>query len=336
MTDGTSAASPRQLVRTARVLLLALTLPAGALVLAWSALPDPGPLARTPPATTALIEQRRAEARAAGRPFHPDRRWVPLERISPRLVEAVVAAEDARFFIHGGFDWEALREALRHNLARRRYARGASTITQQLAKNLYLGTEKSLLRKGREALLSVRLERRLEKRRILALYLNVAEWGQGSFGAEAGARRHFGAGADGLTTAQAVLLAAMLPAPRQAGLAPAPRWLVARARGLLDRLRDEQVIPPDEHAAARAELERYLGAAPAVTPGEPEAEPPPDDSTTEVAPPAGEPIGQVPDPASREPVAPVEASDGVPAPAPEETPRPAEAPAPADPTRAPP
>lgn len=269
-----SAARPRRLVRGA---LIALLLLLTGLATLWLSLPDPAAWSRANPTTTAIVEQRRGEARAAGRRFEPVMRWVPLERISKRLADAVVASEDAKFFDHGGFDWEALREAFRLNLSRRRYARGASTITQQLAKNLYLGTEKSLLRKAREALLTAKLERRLDKRRILALYLNVAEWGDGVFGADAGARRHFGTSATSLTTAQAVLLASMLPAPRRASLSPAPPWLAARARGLLDRLLAEGVIPPPEHAAALAELQGYVGTAPAAAPGEEEAEPPPDD-----------------------------------------------------------
>jgi monofunctional biosynthetic peptidoglycan transglycosylase len=260
----------QRLVRGALTALLVLVAGLAAL---WFALPDPAAWSRANPTTTALIEQRRTEARAAGRRYQPSLHWVPLDQMSRRLVDAVVASEDAKFFGHGGFDWEALRSAFRHNLARGRYARGASTITQQLAKNLYLGTEKSLLRKGREALLSAKLERRLDKRRILALYLNVAEWGDGVFGADAGARRHFGTGAASLTTAQAVVLAAMLPAPGRG------------RRGLLARLLDEQVIPPAEHETARAELERYLGRAP--VPGDEEAEPPPDEETTE--PPPGAP-----------------------------------------------
>jgi monofunctional biosynthetic peptidoglycan transglycosylase len=302
MTAQTGAARPRRLARGA---LLALLLAALGLAGLWLSLPDPAALARANPTTTALIEQRRAEAHAAGRRFQPELRWVPLERISSRLVDAVVASEDAKFLGHGGFDWEALQRALRHNLARGRYARGASTITQQLAKNLYLGTERSLLRKAREALLTVRLER-LGKRRILALYLNLVEWGDGTFGAEAGARRHFSTGASGLTTAQAVLMASMLPAPRRAALAPAPPWLATRARALLDRLRDEQVIPPLEHAAAMAELERYLGAAPAA--GTVEEEPPPDEAPP-VAPATGEPGGPEPPP-SPDPAGPAPESPG--------------------------
>jgi monofunctional glycosyltransferase len=296
-----SAARPRRLVRGA---LIALLLLAVGLATLWLTLPDPAAWSRANPTTTALVEQRRAEARAAGRRYQPVMSWIPLERIPRRLTDAVVASEDAKFFGHGGFDWEALRAAFRLNLSSRRYARGGSTITQQLAKNLYLGTEKSLLRKAREALLTAKLERRLDKRRILALYLNVAEWGEGVFGADAGARRHFGVGAASLSTAQAVLLASMLPAPRRASLSPAPRWLAARSRGLLDRLLAEGVIPPAEHDAARAELERYVGIAPAA-PGEEEVEPPPDDSPPEVARPDAPPMAPAEAPGQGE--APIEA-----------------------------
>jgi len=320
MTEEPIGRRRRWLVRGA---LIALLLPVVGVAALWLSLPDPSRWAAAPPSTTALIEQRRAEARAAGRPFQPAFQWVPLERISRRLVDAVVAAEDATFFQHHGFDWDALGEAMRHNLSRGRYARGASTITQQLAKNLALGTEKSLLRKAREALLTVRLERHLEKRRLLALYLNVAEWGVGLFGAEAGARHYFGASAASLTTAQAVLLAAMLPAPRRAALAPAPRWLAARARGLLQRLRDEQVIPAAELATARAELEGYLGGAPAVAPDATDEEPPPDDAPVTPARGSGE---AAPSPAAETP--PEAVADP---PLPPQPPAPAAEPPPADP-----
>ncbi len=265
-------------------LATALALGGGALAgaLLWALLPDPGPLATRNPPTTALIEQRRAEAAKAGRRFRPQQSWVPLERVSRRLVEAVVASEDAKFFGHGGFDWEALREAARHDLARGRFARGASTITQQLAKNLWLGTDKSLLRKAKEAVLSAKLERTLDKRRILALYLNVAEWGDGTFGVEAGARRHLGVPAANLDWAQAVLLASMLPAPRRVDLQRPSAWLRARATGLLDRLHAEHRLGDDEHRGASAALARLLaGPAPADDRAEPPEEeaptaPPPD------------------------------------------------------------
>ncbi len=259
-----------------------------ALGLAWVALPDPRELVTRNPRTTALIEQRRAEAARTRRAFRPQQAWVPLERISRRLVEAVVASEDAKFFGHAGFDWEALQGAARHDLERGRFARGASTITQQLAKNLYLGTEKSLLRKAREALLAMKLERALDKRRILALYLNVAEWGDGAFGVEAGARRHLGVSAASLDTAQAVLLASMLPAPRRVDLSRPSAWLRARSTRLLDRLHAERRIGDEEHRSASAALARLLaGPAPAddrEEPPEEEATLPAPDSAVEASP----------------------------------------------------
>jgi monofunctional biosynthetic peptidoglycan transglycosylase len=242
------------------VLVLAGLLLAGAGLL-WVSLPDPSPLARENPRTTALIEQRKAEAKAKGRRLAVRQAWVPAERLPRRLVDVVLLAEDARFNAHAGIDWAAMKEAARHDLAAGSFARGASTITQQLAKNLWLGTEKSLWRKAKEAILAAKLERALAKRRILALYLGVAEWGDGVFGAEAGARARFGVPAERLTTAQAVVMAAMLPAPRRADLSHPSTWLRARARRLLDRLRDEGGLPNAEHLEASAELERILGGA---------------------------------------------------------------------------
>jgi len=239
----------------------------------WRSLPDVAPLATRTPASTALMEQRRAEAAREGKAFRPDYRPVSFDRISPRLMRAVVASEDASFFGHAGFDWEEIKNAAEQNWKAGRTVRGASTITQQLAKNLWLGTERSYLRKLREALLAVKLERSLPKRRILTLYLDVAEWGNGVFGAEAAAHRWFGTSARDLSAAQAATLAAMLPAPRRAAVAPAPRWLARRARRILGLMERNGSVPAAEVASARAELERIL-AAPAALPGEPEEEPP--------------------------------------------------------------
>jgi monofunctional biosynthetic peptidoglycan transglycosylase len=261
--------APRLLALAAGVLLLG-ALTAG---LAWRSLPDVEPLAIRAPPTTSLMEQRRAEAALAGRSFLPDYRPVSLDRISPRLARAVVASEDASFFGHAGFDWDEIRNAASQNWKAGRTVRGASTITQQLAKNLWLGTERSYLRKVREALLAVKLERSLSKKRILTLYLDVIEWGDGVFGAEAAARRWFGVAARDLSAAQASTLAAMLPAPRRAALAPAPRWLARRARRILGLLERNGTVVAGEVAASRAELERILSAPP-TAPGEPDDEPP--------------------------------------------------------------
>jgi monofunctional biosynthetic peptidoglycan transglycosylase len=262
-----------RLTRAAVALLLLAALAAGGLAALWVTLPDPAPLARETPRTTALIEQRRAEARARRRPFAVRQTWVGLDRVSPRLVEAVLLSEDANFFGHAGLDWEAIRLAAEHDLKERRFARGASTVTQQLAKNLWLGQEKTLWRKLKEAILAAKLERALSKRRVLALYLNVVELGDGVFGVEAGARHRFGVAAQGLSTAQAVVLASMLPAPRRADLANPSRWLRSRSRRLLDRMRSAGRISNDEHLHASAALERILaGPAPSDDGEEPPEE----------------------------------------------------------------
>jgi monofunctional glycosyltransferase len=141
--------------------------------------------------------------------------WVPYSRISENLKRAVVAAEDAKFLDHEGFDWEAITKAIQKNESRGKVVAGASTITQQLAKNLFLSGSRSWLRKAQEAVITWMMERTLSKRRILEIYLNVAEWGEGIFGAEAAARHHFGVPAAALTPEQAAWLAAILPSPRR-------------------------------------------------------------------------------------------------------------------------
>ena len=141
--------------------------------------------------------------------------WVPYARISTHLKRAVVAAEDARFLDHEGFDWEAIQKAMQKNEQRGKVVAGASTISQQLAKNLFLSGSRSWLRKGEEALITWMMERTLSKRRILELYLNLAEWGEGVFGAEAAARHHFGIPAAALSAEQSAYLAAILPSPKR-------------------------------------------------------------------------------------------------------------------------
>ena len=197
-------------------LTLLIGLPLAALAAYWlTTLPDVASLAKHHPTDTALMEARRAQAKEQGRSQRQHFIWVPLSRIAPALQRAVVAAEDASFFAHEGFDWEGIKDAALYNLEVGEFKRGGSTITQQLAKNLYLSSERSLFRKGREALITRSLENHLTKERILEVYLNVAEWGQGVFGAEAAARHHFGKSAKDLTLDEAALLAAILPSPRR-------------------------------------------------------------------------------------------------------------------------
>ena len=166
------------------------------------------------PESTAFMRARLSVIREDEPGVRLAHRWVPYERISLRLKQAVIAAEDATFMIHSGFDWEAMRRAHERNVREGEVVYGASTISQQLAKNLFLPSSRTWWRKAQEATITVMLETVLTKRRILEIYLNVVEWGDGVYGAEAAARYHFGVPAAALTPPQAARLAAMLPSPR--------------------------------------------------------------------------------------------------------------------------
>ncbi len=181
----------------------------------WATFPDVAALATSNPASTALIDLRARQAARGGRATARRWTWVPLARISAHLQRAVIASEDVSFYRHHGFDFEGLQAAVERNLESGDVTHGGSTITQQLAKNLYLSPERTLWRKANEALITRSLEAHLDKRRILELYLNVVEWGDGVYGAEAAARHHFGKSAKDLSREEAALLAAILPAPRR-------------------------------------------------------------------------------------------------------------------------
>ena len=223
----------------------------------WLTLPSAEPLRHGNPATTALIEARMHEARERGRAGGRNQHWVPLDRISPWLIRSVVNSEDARFFEHDGIDEKQTRIALTTALEDGHLGRGASTITQQLAKNLWLGEERTLWRKLREMFLARRLER-LGKGRILELYLNVVEWGDGIYGADAAARVWFGKSAALLLPEEAALLTAMLPAPRKRNpWRPSPA-LVKRSFEVLRLYGMYGELTPDELADARWRLETIL------------------------------------------------------------------------------
>lgn len=168
--------------------------------------------------------------------------WVPYARISPHLKRAVIAAEDANFTEHDGVDWDAIEKAHATNVRRGKVARGGSTITMQLAKNLFLSGERSYLRKAQEVVITFMLEAVLGKRRILEIYLNVAEWGVGVFGCEAGARRHYGVGCAQLDAGQAARMASMLPRPRFYDRNPGSEAL-ARRTAMVQRWMGD-VTPP--------------------------------------------------------------------------------------------
>jgi len=201
-------------------------------------LPNPAELQRTTPDYTALMLLRMEQAKEAGRKFKIRKRFVPLKQISPLLKEAVRVSEDASFYDHDGFDFDEIQDAVQQSIKEGRAVRGASTISQQLVKNVYLSPSRNPIRKLSEAILTYRLEKSVDKTRILELYLNLIEWGDGIFGIEQAAREHFKESASTLSPAQAVLLAAMLPAPLKVNPADPNRWLKKRARRLLKELRN--------------------------------------------------------------------------------------------------
>ena len=166
------------------------------------------------PDTTRFMEIRLGELQVKNLEAQLKKQWVPYERISPHLKRAIIASEDAKFVDHEGFDWDGIQKAIEKNQKRGRTVAGGSTISQQLAKNLFLTPTKSYFRKAEEAIITLMLENLWSKRRIFEVYLNVIEWGNGVFGAEAAARHYFGIGAAQLGPEQAAKLAGMVPNPR--------------------------------------------------------------------------------------------------------------------------
>ena len=214
----------------------------GSLAYAYLTLPDVRPLVKTNPATTAFMQIRADEARAKGQTPRHVQRWVGYTHVSAELKRAVLVAEDDAFFQHEGVDFEQLQESLETDWARGRFSRGASTITQQLAKNLYLSPSKNPLRKLRELIIARRLEAELKKARILEIYLNVIEWGDGVYGAEAAAQTYFHQPASTLSATQAALLAGAIVNPRLLNPAKPTARLLRRQQLILRRM--GAVSPP--------------------------------------------------------------------------------------------
>ena len=219
-----------------RWLLTLTTLGFAYLVYIYLTLPDVRVLATSNPSTTAFIELRKREAQEAGRKLIIRQRWVPYTQISSNLRRAVVVTEDGAFFDHEGIDINELRASLEANWEEGRFTRGGSTITQQLAKNLYLSPSRNPIRKLKELLITRRLEVALTKRRILEIYLNVIEWGDGIFGAEAAARTYFGKPASLLTPDEAALLAGAIINPREHSPARPTRRLLRRQQIIVQRM----------------------------------------------------------------------------------------------------
>jgi monofunctional biosynthetic peptidoglycan transglycosylase len=219
------------------------------LLFTWITWPNVESLRTTNPETTAFIEMYREAQRDAGRNDAVAWEPVPYDRISPNLKRAVVASEDTEFFFHDGFSSHEMKEAFKKAIREREAPRGASTITQQVAKNLWLTPRRSLTRKLREAILTKQLEKHLSKERILDLHLNIAEFGPGIYGAEAGARHYFGVPASALSPRQGAMLAAGLPRPKRWNPASESEYYRASVERILDVQRQLDY------------LDRYLGPA---------------------------------------------------------------------------
>jgi monofunctional glycosyltransferase len=195
------------------------------------------------PRTTSLIELRIKEARKLGRRLRPAMTWRSLSQISPSLTHAVLLAEDDTFYRHHGFDLQQILIAMHKNWSNKRYVYGGSTITQQLARTLYLRPKKSLLRKAKEAVLTLYLEIFLPKKRILELYLNMVEWGPGIFGAEAAAQHYFSKSALDLSSDEVISLASILPSPRRWSPFSEKAFMAERRIRLLERMQKAGYAP---------------------------------------------------------------------------------------------
>jgi monofunctional glycosyltransferase len=263
-------------------------------------LPDVRVLRTQNPPTTAFIELRTRQAIEKDEPPRRVQRWVNYSRISAQLKRAVIVTEDSAFWDHGGVDFQQMKESMEVNLERMEFARGASTITQQLAKNLYLSPSKNPIRKAREILIARRLEAELSKQRILELYLNLIEWGNGIYGAEAAARTYFGKSAAELGAQESALLAGAIASPRAFDPGKPSARLRRRQEMIMRRM--GAVTPPPVVAepltpAPLPETGEIPGpsipvGAPTVLPGEvvPQSKPPGSPGSSTVKPP-GTPSG---------------------------------------------
>jgi monofunctional biosynthetic peptidoglycan transglycosylase len=226
----------------ARGVLILLASGFAAIAYIYLTVPDVRPLRTENPSSTAFMRLRAEQAEAQDRTLATEQRWVPYSRISANLKKAVIVTEDAAFWQHGGIDYVQLRDAMETDWERGEFARGASTITQQLAKNLYLSPSKNPLRKVKELLITRRLEAELSKQRILEIYLNVIEWGDGVWGAEAASHRYFHKSAAELTASEAALLAAAIANPHLMDPGHPSRRLRVRQAMIMRRM--GAVTPP--------------------------------------------------------------------------------------------
>ncbi len=223
----------------------------------YSLYPDITRLKRVNPGKTAFMEYREQEWKSKGKTMKIQRKWVSFSHISPYVVKAVIISEDDKFWSHKGFDFEAMEKALEKDLEQGMFKFGGSTISQQLVKNLYLSPSKNPLRKLTEALITWRMERTLSKRRILELYLNVAEWGEGLFGVEAASLHYFGKPASSLGPEEAARLAAVLPNPRRYKANGTSRFVQKRTQ-LIYHIMVRRGIVVEEYEEAARQQEKEL------------------------------------------------------------------------------
>lgn len=208
-------------------------------------MPDISKLKRENPKKTSFMEYREREAKKRGKPFRIRQTWVPLSNISPYVIKAVLIAEDDKFWRHEGFDYEAIEKAIEKDIKAKKFKLGGSTISQQLAKNLYLSPSKNPLRKIAEAVITWRVEKLLAKKRILEIYLNVIEWGEGVFGIEAASRHYFGKSSSDITPEEAARLAAVLPNPRKYNPAGNQRYVVNRSNLIYSIMVKRGIVVPE-------------------------------------------------------------------------------------------
>jgi monofunctional biosynthetic peptidoglycan transglycosylase len=227
----------------------------------YSIYPDIGRLKRENPRKTAFMEYREREWKSKGKRVKIEKKWVNFSHISPYVVKAVIIAEDDKFWKHRGFDFDAIEKALEKDLSDGSFKFGGSTISQQLIKNLYLSPSKNPVRKLTEAFLTWRMERTLSKRRILELYLNVVEWGEGVFGVEAASLHHYGKPSSLLTAQEASRLVAVLPNPRRYRVSGSSHYVERKSR-LIYRIMAKRGIVVEDYEEATKQPEAHTLPAP--------------------------------------------------------------------------
>jgi monofunctional biosynthetic peptidoglycan transglycosylase len=231
-------------------------------ILIWGylslSLPDVTVFKATNPRTTALIELRKDEAHSGGKKLQVNLKWISYSKIPVTFKRAVVVAEDASFWMHKGVDWFEVKESIAKNLKEREYARGASTITQQLAKNLFLSPQKSIFRKIAEVYFTLELERNLSKARILELYMNVIEFGTGIFGIGSAVNHYFAKHPSELTLSEMIRLVAVIPNPLRLNPQKPGKGLNWRTETILERLYFYQFITETEYLKAKQELKAFF------------------------------------------------------------------------------